>query len=240
MTETRSPSDAVGLAALEAEATALHAAIRSGDEAAIRRVTMLDHEAPSTTSFTLSEAKAAIAAEYGFESWHHLRTEVGATMVQANDLHRWFGAHLNNQAWDVISLGPIPADTPETEKEAFLYSAFASAWHWRQIGDAANAARGEHLISRAATCIGDTVTALRHARRCLELVDSHSEAMSDWDAPFAHEALARALAGAGDRESAIGHLEIARALTTAIEDEDDRNLLESEFNTEPWYGLQSS
>ena len=240
MTETHSPSDAVGLAALEAEAAALHAAVKSGDEAAIRRVTMLDHAAPTPTSFSLAEAKAIIAAEYGFESWHHLRTEVGTTMVQANDLHRWFGAHLNNQAWDVISEGPVPTGTPETEKEAFLYSAYASAWHWRQIGDAANAARGEHLISRVATCIGDTVTALRHARRCLELVDTHPDVMSDWDAPFAHEALARALAGAGDRETAIGHLEIARSLTSAIEDEDDRGVLEGEFNTEPWYGLQAT
>ncbi len=239
MSENRSPSDAVGLAALEAEAAALHAAVTAGDEAAIRHVTMLDHAAPTPSSFTLGDAKAAVAAEYGFESWHHLRTEVGTTMVRANDLHRWFGAHLNNQAWDVIAEGPLPEATPETEKEAFLYSAFASAWHWRQIGDAANAARGEHLISRVATCIGDTVTALRHARRCLELVDTHSDVMSEWDAPFAHEALARALAAAGDREAALGHLEIARTLTAGIEDEDDRSVLEAEFNTEPWFGLQS-
>ena len=240
MTGTRTPSDAVGLAALEAEASSLHAAVRAGDESAIRRVTALDHAPPTPSSFTLGDAKAAIAAEYGFESWHHLRTEVGTTMVHANDLHRWFGAHLNNQAWDVIAEGPLPEETPETEKESFLYSAFASAWHWRQIGDAANAARGEHLISRVATCVGDTVTALRHARRCLEIVDRHPDVMSDWDAPFAHEALARALAAVGDREAAIGHLEMARTLTAGIEDEDDRAVLEGEFNTEPWFGLQAN
>jgi hypothetical protein len=240
MSEHRNPADAVGLAALEAEAAALHAAVTAGDESAIRRVTMLGRVAPSPSSYTLGDAKAAIAAEYGFESWHHLRTEVGTTMVRANDLHRWFGAHLNNQAWDVISEGPVPEETPETEKEAFLYSAFASAWHWRQIGDAANAARGEHLISRVATCVGDTVTALRHARRCLELVDRHPEVMAEWDAAFAHEALARALAAAGDRDAAISHLEVARTLTAGIEDEGDRAVLESEFNTEPWFGLQSS
>lgn len=239
MPEPSNSADAVGLAALEAEAAALHAAVTSGDEAAIRHVTMLDHAAPSPSSFTMGDAKAAIAAEYGFESWHHLRTEVGTTMVRANDLHRWFGAHLNNQAWDVISEGPVPDAMPQSEKESFLYSAFASAWHWRQIGDAANAARGEHLISRVATCIGDTVTALRHARRCLELVDQHPDVMSEWDAPFAHEALARALAAVGDREAALGHLEIARTLTAGIEDGDDRKVLEAEFNTEPWFGLQA-
>lgn len=239
MSETRTPSDAVGLAALEAEAAALYAAVKSDDEPAIRRVTMLDHGAPTSTSFTLSDAKAAIAAEYGFESWHHLRTEVGSSMVRANDLHRWFGAHLNNQAWDVISEGLVPPGTPETEKETFLYSAFASAWHWRQIGDAANAARGEHLISRVATCIGDTATALHHARRCLEVVDTNPDVMSEWDAPFAHEALARALAAAGDRDAARDHLEFARTLTSGIEDEEDRAVLESEFNTEPWFGLQA-
>jgi hypothetical protein len=229
----------VGLAALEAEAVALHQAVKSGEESALRRVT---GSSPRTTgaAFTLADAKGVIATEYGFESWHHLRTEVGTSMVRANDLHRWFGAHLNNQAWDAISAGPVPADMPEMDKEALLYSAFASAWHWRQIGDAANFARGEHLISRVATCIGDTATALHHARRCMELVDSHPDVMSEWDVPFAHEALSRALAAVGAREAAVSHLEVARALTAAVVDEDDRHVLEAEFNTEPWFGLQSS
>jgi len=45
--------------------------------------------------------------------------------------------------------------------------------------------------------IGYADVAVRHARRCLELVEASPDAMADWDAPLAHEALARALAAAG-------------------------------------------
>lgn len=64
----------------------------------------------------------------------------------------------------------------------------------------ANFARGEHLISRVAARLGDGDLALRHARRCLELVELHPDVMEDWDLAFAHEALARGLAAVGDRE----------------------------------------
>ena len=67
-------------------------------------------------------------------------------------------------------------------------------------GNAANHARGEHLVARAAIAVGLPDVSLRHARRCLELVEGHPDEMEDWDAPFAHEALARALAATGDTE----------------------------------------
>jgi hypothetical protein len=232
-----SETGAIGLAALEAEAMALYEAVTSGDETAVRRIAVPQPDDVISDSFTIGDARAAIASEYGFESWHHLRTEVGNSMVQANDLHRWFGAHLNNQAWDVIAAGPVSSEAPVSEREELLYSAYASAWHWRQIGDAANAARGEHLISRVASCVGEPEVALRHAQRCLDLVQQNPEVMTDWDAPFAHEALARAHAAMGDADTANAHLAKARELAAAIVDNDNRAVLESEFETGPWFGL---
>jgi hypothetical protein len=231
------PSIGVGLAALEAEAIALHEAVRAGDEAAIRRVAARLPEQSARDSLELADAKSAIAAEYGFESWHHLRTEVGTSMVQSNDLHRWFGAHLNNQAWDVIATGPVPTDMAASQREDLLYSAYASAWHWRQIGTAANAARGEHLISRVASCIGEPAIALKHAQRCLELVQENRDTMAEWDEPFALEALARSLAANGDMPTASSHLAEARRLTAQVEDDDDRTVLLDEFRRGPWFGL---
>ena len=237
MSEQRNPAGAVGLAALQSEAEALLEAVKSGDEVTLRRVTSLLPSSPSPDSFEIADARAAVAAEYGFESWHHLRTEVGTSMVQANDLHRWFGAHLNNQAWDVIAAGPVPPDSPQSERDTLLYSAYASAWHWRQIGTAANVARGEHLISRVASCVGRPPVALEHAQRCLELIREHPEAMAKWDEPFAQEALARAHAALGDTETAASHLAEARRLTAEITDDDDRGILEDQFRTGPWFGL---
>lgn len=188
-------------------------------------------------SFTLRDAQVALAREYGFDGWHQLNTEVGRRMVDENDLHRWFGVQLNNGMWDNIEDPEVGPGTPQAEREDLLYSAYASAYHWRQVGSPANSARGEHLIARMAVKLGEGEIALRHARRCLDLVESHPEEMEDWDAPFAHEALARALAATGDRAEGQRHRDRAGQLTAELAGDGDRELLESELQREPWFGL---
>lgn len=191
-------------------------------------------------SFTLRDAQATLAREYGFDGWHQLNTEVGERMVDERDLHRWFGVQLNNGMWDSIEDPAVGPDTPREERELLLYSAYASAYHWRRVGDAANQARGEHLIARMAVKVGEAEIALRHARRCLELVETNTEVMADWDLPFAHEALARALAATGDRDAAVAHRAEAERLTAAVAGEGDRQVLQGELAREPWFGLIGS
>ena len=188
-------------------------------------------------AFTLRDAQVTLAREFGFDGWHALSTEVGERMVDERDLHRWFGVQLNNGMWDRIEDPGIGPHTPQDERETLLYSAYASAYHWRQVGSPANAARGEHLISRMAVKLGEDAVALRHARRCLELVEVHPDDVEDWDAPFAHEALARALAATGDRAAGQTHRDLARDLTAAVASDGDRQVLESELAREPWFGL---
>jgi hypothetical protein len=62
--------------------------------------------------------------------------------------------------------------------------------------------------------------------------------MADWDAPFGHEALARALAATGDREGGVAHRLRAVDLTAALVDPEDRTILEGELAREPWFGLR--
>jgi hypothetical protein len=189
-------------------------------------------------SFTLRDAQATLAREYGFDGWHQLNTAVGEMMVDERDLHRWFGVQINNGIWETIENPDAGPTSPLEEREMMLYSAYASAYHWRQVGSPANFARGEHLISRAATKVGEKDLALRHARRCLELVDTFPDEMEDWDAPFAHEALARALAATGDVESGRRHLATAESLTSSVRDPEDRAVLEVELARDPWFGLK--
>lgn len=189
-------------------------------------------------SFTLRDAQVTLAREYGFDGWHQLNTAVGERMVEERDLHRWFGVQLNNGMWDSIEDPDIGPDTPQNERETLLYSAYASAYHWRQVGNMANSARGEHLISRMAVKLGEGETALCHARRCLDLIEAHPEEMEDWDAPFAHEALARALAATGDRAGGQSHRDRARELTAAVAGDGERQVLESELGRDPWFGLR--
>ncbi len=184
----------------------------------------------------LRDAQVALARSYGFEGWSALVQNVGRVRVEERDMHRWFGVELNNEVWDLIDDGVSP-DSPQADRDLVLYGAYASARHWAEVGTVANQARGEHLIARANLAVGHPETALRHARRCLDLVQAHVDEMADWDAPFAHEALARALAATGDPVGGAEHRRRAAELTASLADPGDREVLEAELSREPWFGL---
>lgn len=158
-------------------------------------------------------------------------------MVEERDLHRWFGVQLNNDTWETIEDENLDAHIPELDKERILYAAYASAYHWRNVGNEANFARAEHLISRVAARLGEGALALRHAKRCLELVEAHPDLVEDWDLAFAHEALARGLAAVGDIPAARSHYEHAVEIIRSVSGLPDREILEKEMARGPWFGL---
>jgi hypothetical protein len=164
---------------------------------------------------------------------------VGRRRVEERDMHRWFAVEFNNEVWDLLDAG-VGLASPEADRDLVLYGAYASARHWAECGGPAQQARAEHLVARAELAVGDPAVALRHARRCLELVLASPDAVSDWDAPFAHEALARALAGTGDAEQAGRQRELAMELTKRVADRQDREVLETALRRGPWFGLDGS
>ena len=241
--ETRSLPANPNLTQIKKQAKDLKRAVTSGDAEALARVVAF-HPSIETeaefTDFTLRDAQVTLAREYGFDGWYQLTTEVGNRMVDERDLHRWFGVQLNNGMWDRIEDEAFGPHSPLEDRERALYSAYAAAYHWRNVGTVANAARGEHLISRMAAKIGQGDLALQHARRCLDLVQGNPAEMEDWDEPFAREALARGLAATGQQDEAGAERAQAIELTAALSDEDDRQILEAELSREPWFGLDSS
>ncbi len=228
---------------LAAQAKDLRRGVRRGvpdDVAAVAahhpRGAALTASEESRAGLTLRDAQLALARRYGFEGWQALVQNVGRSRVEERDMHRWFGVELNNEVWSLLDDGISP-QSPQDDKDLVLYGAYAAARHWRECGTVANVARAEHAIARAATAVGLPDVALRHARRCLELVEAHPEAMADWDAPFAHEALARALAAAGDLAGGAEHRQTAVRLTAAVADPGDREVLQAELARDPWFGL---
>lgn len=158
-------------------------------------------------------------------------------LVAEHDLHRRFAAALNNEVWKSLVAGEPNADSPMIERERLVYAAHASAHHWFEAGGPENHARAEHLIARAAVQAGFPRLALRHAERCLEWCEQHPGVMEDWDAAFAHEAIARAHAALGDADAARRHREISARLGEAISDDDDREVFVVELRRGPWFGM---
>lgn len=231
------------LSQLRTQAKELRKAVAKGRPDAVARVRAhhpnhaVGPERPfDTATFTLRDAQVTIAREHGFPSWSALMTEVATTLVEGRELHRYFGVELNNETWELMD--QIDATSPLVDRERLLYGAYASCLHWLEAGNEINHARGEHLIARAALAVGAADVGLHHARRCLQLVTEHADQASDWDAPFAHEALARALAGTGASAEAKQHLATAERLIEAIADAEDREVLERELAKAPWFGLR--
>jgi DNA-binding transcriptional MerR regulator len=140
---------------------------------------------------------------------------------------RRLGAELFNKTWTMMEK---PERTAE-ENDEMIHCAHASAYHWIQVGTAANRSRSEWQCSRVHAILGQVEQALWHARRCLEIVQEDPEAMKDWDLPAAYEAMARAHMVAGDREETRRYYDLGTAATALIEDEDDRRIIEADFAT---------
>jgi hypothetical protein len=234
--------DKVDLGQLRRQAKELRRAVLSGSPEALGVVRAFHPLGDAAAhpdrqgNFTLRDAQVTLARKHGHPGWNDLVQAVGSARVEERGMHRWFGVEWNNEVWDLIDSGVGP-DSPRDDRDLVLYGAYASARHWLEAGTDAHRARGEHLIARAATAVGELDVALRHARRCLELVEAHPEAMADWDVPFAHEALARALAGTGDPAGGARHRAEAVQLTATLADPEDREILEGELTRAPWFGL---
>jgi hypothetical protein len=142
---------------------------------------------------------------------------------------RRLAVDLFNHVWSLLRL----ADRSPEQDDEMIHAAHASRFHWGEIGNAANLARGEWQVSRVYAALGRPEPALFHARRCLAYVGSDADAMEEWDLPFAYEALARASALAGDRAGSARYEQLARAAGEAIADEDDRDHFLGELATLP-------
>jgi len=78
--------------------------------------------------------------------------------------------------------------------------------------------------------------ALVHALRCMELTERDKDSMEDFDAAYAHEALARAYAFQGKVEIARDHYERARELGELIADDEDEEIFLNDLMGGDWAG----
>jgi hypothetical protein len=138
---------------------------------------------------------------------------------------RQLAVDLFNGTWELMRR----SDRSPDDDAAMLHGAHASVHHWSRVGTEVNLARGEWQVSRVYAVLGRAEPSLWHAQRCLDLCGRNG--MRDWDLAFAHEAMARAYAVAGDLVRAREHIDAARAVPIA--ETDDRELVEADLGTIP-------
>jgi hypothetical protein len=114
-------------------------------------------------------------------------------------------------------------------------AAHASQHHWREVGGPPET-RGEWLVSHVYAVLGLPEPALHHARRCLELADG-APGVADFDHAYAAEAMARALACAGDLDQAATWHSRATTASATVADDEDRRIFTDDLATGPWFGL---
>ena len=133
--------------------------------------------------------------------------------------HKYFAAHCFNAAWDLIE----KSDRTPADDRRMVALNQASILHWLHRDDCSDErlSVGYWQASRIQALLGNAPEALRQAQVCLE----YSGALAPFYQGYAHEALARAHALAGDPALARSHLDTALELAAKIGKKDDRELL---------------
>jgi hypothetical protein len=150
-----------------------------------------------------------------------------ALSEQAESAHRAFAKAAFNGAWELIDL---PERTPAQERD-MLTLAFAARWHWGEVGTAENVAVSDWQVAHVASLAGEPGVALRFAHAAYGAARSGEQ--PDWLKASTAEGMARAHAAAGDRASYERYAAEARVLLAALDDDEDRDLIESQLAAIP-------
>ena len=150
------------------------------------------------------------------------------------EAHRALAIQYHSQTWDLLD----KEDRSPEDDELMIHTAHTSCRHWLEVGTGLHHQRGEWLISRVYGVVGLAGAALRHAKRCAELTETHSDLMEDFDRAFAQECLARAHALAGNRDDALRYMKLAEEAGEAIADKGSRDYFFSDLNGGEWNGLR--
>lgn len=143
------------------------------------------------------------------------------------EVQRKLAAALFNRVWTLLE----QENRTEAEDAEMLHAAHASAYHWMQVGQPVNRARGEWQCSRVYAVLGLAGPALFHASKVLDICQR--EGIADFDLAFAYEALARATALGGDTSEARRWAELARAACEQVAQDDDREIVIADLETLP-------
>jgi hypothetical protein len=139
-----------------------------------------------------------------------------------------------NKTWELLD----KTDRTAEEDTEMIHTVHASRYHWGILvandqGAALNLQRGEWQIARVYTVLEREEPALYHAKLCLKITQDND--IGDFDLAFAHEALARASALAGNKDDYKKHLKLAKDAGEKVKDKGDREYFFEDLNAGKWF-----
>lgn len=142
-------------------------------------------------------------------------------------IHKFHAVEANNHTWDLIVIDRTP-----DQDEEMLTSAHAAAYHWRQVGSELHRARATMLLAQVHALVGLGSTAWIYAEemRAFFLAQTTTP---DWELAFTHAIHAHAASVAGQSKAHRESYQLAEATLTAIENEDDRMVVQATFDLVP-------
>ena len=141
---------------------------------------------------------------------------------------RALAVRLFNRTWELLD-----TERDEAGDRDVLATAMASRLHWRGIGTDENLVAGDWLVSHVASRLGHADLALDFAAAAHERVSTSSEPLPTWLVASTLEGLARAHAAAGHDEERDAYAADARRVLEAVDDDEDRDIVESQLATVP-------
>ncbi len=150
--------------------------------------------------------------------------------TKLKEMHKYFAIELNNTSWEFIDRD---GELSEDEASNLVSRAHASLFHWSQIGEQVNLARGHYLVSRAYVVAGNHPEALRHSTLSLNICKAND--LVDFDLAFAYEAMARAQQIGKNFECQKLFLGLAKKAGKEIVGEEDREVFFGSLKTVPGY-----
>lgn len=147
--------------------------------------------------------------------------------------HLVFAKKTNGETWGLLD----QIDRNDHDDDKMLASAYASYYHWLNVGSSVNWQRAHWLLARVHTVLGHKEASLEHAQRCLAITEEFKEDMSDFDIFYAYEGISRAYAFAGKKDTALKYFELVMKAAETIEDPEDKKIVIGDLEGGNWFGL---
>ncbi len=135
---------------------------------------------------------------------------------------------LFNRTWALLE-----AERDDAGDRMLLATALASRLHWEGIGTDENYAAGDWLVAHVASWLGHADLALEFAAAAHERAASAEPPVPVWMIASTQEGMARAHAVAGHDDERERWAADARATLEDVDDDEDRELIESQLATVP-------